>query len=116
MATFKKRIEGTTQAYKRKENEKRTRLEKNKQRQEQLKAELANLQEEEAQLEHEIEMGESQEGLAEEEKERAVSDVEMWKARVEELRKRSETSLSVMNEMSGKRVLHSSKSNSSTYN
>ena len=47
-------------------------------------------------------MGESQDGLVAEKKAEVISDVLEWKEKIEELKKRAETSLLVMKEMSGK--------------
>ncbi len=102
LGLFKVHVEKTTSAYKAEETKKKRQLEENRKEQERLRKKLAELQKEEAVLDREIALGESQERDAEDEKGRAVVDIESWKEKVDELRRRSETSLKVMKEMSGK--------------
>ena len=95
------RIEKITSSYKVEESTKKKRLEDNLKEQKRLRERLAELEEQETRLGNEIRVGESQDSEAVEEKAKVVSEVEEWKEKVEELRRRAETSLMVMKEMSG---------------
>ena len=98
---FKTNIQKTTATYKAKENTKKRELADNRAKQQRLREELASLEQREQQLDNEIRAGESQDGAVEQEKEKAILSVEAWKEKVEELQRRSETALKVMEEMRG---------------
>ena len=78
-----------------------TELNKNRSRQRELEAELAQLRAAEKKLEADLQSGGGMQDEASRVREKALGEMRGWSGKIEELQRRTQTALSVMDHMEG---------------
>ena len=101
MARFTLDMRKASDTCARQENDKNSKLQRNRDEQESLRRRLQQLEQEEKQLERDIDDGRMEESEARQVRDNAHKQVDEWRRKIEDLQERVETSLNIMKQMTG---------------